>query len=65
MPIHVGEMTSDVNAFDSDLPLSEAQIEKLVEIILRRLERKQREKELDREATTIRRSSAPPLPIGS
>jgi hypothetical protein len=65
MPIHVGEISSDVSVFDSDLPLSEAQIEKLVAIILQRLEKKQREQELSREATVIRRSSAPPLPIGS
>lgn len=64
MPIHIDEMQSDVSVFDGDLPLSDAQVERLVELVMRRLERKRRERELDREATTIHRSSLPPLPIG-
>ncbi|MCG8346183.1 MAG: hypothetical protein MI924_00200 [Chloroflexales bacterium] len=63
MPIHVGEVSSEIQVFEGDLPLSEAQIEKLVAIVMKRLERQQREAKRDRDATLIRRRSAPPLRI--
>jgi hypothetical protein len=59
MPVHIEEMHSDVSAFDGDLPLSEAQLEKLVQIILARLERKQRDAKHLREATAVRAQAAP------
>lgn len=60
MPVHVEEMSSEVGVFDDDLPLSPAQLEKLVTIILSRLEQHQREARLIREATTLRPESTPP-----
>jgi hypothetical protein len=65
MPIHIGELQSEVEVADGDAPLSEAQIERLVAIILRRIEQVQRARASAREATVIRRSSAPPPPIES
>jgi hypothetical protein len=59
MPVHVGQLTSDVSLHDGDLPLSEAQMERLVRLVLERLEQKQREQQLAREATTIRRQATP------
>jgi hypothetical protein len=64
MPVHVEEMTSEVAVMDGDLPLSERQVEKLIQIILRRLEEKKREAESSREATTLRRSARPWIHIG-
>lgn len=64
MPVHVEEMTSEVAVLDGDLPLSEKQVEKLVQIILRRLEEEQRGAASNREATTLRRSARPRIQIG-
>jgi hypothetical protein len=61
MPIHIDEMHSDVTVIDGDLPLNEAQVEKLVQIIMRRLAQRQREQRMDREATTLRPHAGPPL----
>ena len=59
MPVHIDEMQTDVTVFDGDLPLSPAQIEKLVRIILQRLEEKQRNAASNRNATEIRDSTVP------
>ena len=63
MPVHVEEMTSEVTVFEGDLPLSEAQMEKLVQLVLLRLEEKQREARQIHEATALRRGAAPPMEI--
>ena len=54
VPVHVDEMTTEVDAFESELPLSQTQLEKLVELVLCRLEDKQRDRERSRESTQIR-----------
>jgi hypothetical protein len=64
MPVHVEEMTSEVAVFEGDLPLSEAQLDKLVKLVLQRLTEKQREAKQIREATVLRREAAPPLQVG-
>jgi hypothetical protein len=64
MPVNIEEMTSDVTVFEGELPLNQKQIEKLMELVLQRLERKQREDQNSREATTLRRQAAPSTPIG-
>ncbi len=64
MPVHVEEMTSEVAVFEGDLPLTEAQLDKLVRLVLQRLGDKQREAKQAREATTLRQEAAPPLLIG-
>jgi hypothetical protein len=64
MPLYVEEMTSEVAVFDGDLPLSPAQIETLVALVIRRLAEQQRDRERGREATMLRRQAAPPLRIG-
>jgi hypothetical protein len=60
MPVHVGQMTSEVTLLDGDLPLSEPQIDKLVQRVLQRLEEQRRDQHQSRQATTIRRQAAPP-----
>jgi hypothetical protein len=48
---------------DGELPLSEAQIERLIKLVLARLERNQRNREGVREATGLRTQAAPQIPI--
>jgi hypothetical protein len=59
MPVHIDEMQTEVTVFDGDLPLSPPQIEKLVKIVLQRLEEKQRNAASNRQATEIRDSTIP------
>ena len=67
MPVRVEQMTSEVaaTAGAGDLPLTEAQIEKLVQIILRRLAEQERNDRYGRESTALRRRVAPGAPIES
>jgi hypothetical protein len=64
MPVYIEEMTSEVAIFDGELPLTEAQVDKLVKRVLRCLEEKQREARQSREATSLRRGATPPTTIG-
>ena len=63
MPLYVEQLTSEVTVFDGDLPLTEAQLDKLVKLVLQCLDGKQREAKLSREATVLRREAAPPMRI--
>jgi hypothetical protein len=63
VPVNIEQVTSDVTVFDDDLPLSQSQIDRLVEIVIQRLERRQREKESSRGAMTLRTRAMPSLPI--
>ena len=53
MPVHIGEMTSDVSVADESLPLSPQQVESVVSIVLERLAQQQREMRWRQEATTV------------
>jgi hypothetical protein len=64
MAVHVGEMTSEVDVVTGDLPLSARQVERLVELVARRVEQMQRDGERDRDARSLRQGAAPPLRIG-
>ena len=64
MPVHIEEMSEEVAVVDGELPLTQAQIEKLVQIVLGRLEGRQREARKSKEATTLRRGAAPPARVG-
>ncbi len=63
MPVIVENMTSEVTPLDGDLPLSEAQLEKLVKLVMQRLEAAQREARRTNDATQLRRESNPPTPV--
>ncbi|MFO7664328.1 MAG: hypothetical protein R6X18_17285 [Chloroflexota bacterium] len=63
MAVHIEEMTSEVTVVAGELPLSPAQIEKLVQLVCRRLQEMEREAKIGREATTIRQQARSPLPI--
>jgi hypothetical protein len=64
MPVHVGRLDSEVTVIDGELPLTEAQVEKLVQIVLKHLGASQRESQRAREATTLKRSAAQPARVG-
>ena len=64
MPVHVARMDSELTVIDGELPLTEAQVEKLVQIVLKKLEGAQRESQKSGEATTLRRSAAPQARVG-
>ncbi|HZH31982.1 MAG TPA: hypothetical protein VEY11_14545 [Pyrinomonadaceae bacterium] len=64
MPVHIEKMTNEVTVVEGELPLTEGQVEKLVNIVLTRLEGKQREAQKRQEATRLRRGSAPPVRFG-
>ena len=59
MPVHVEEMTTEVTMIAGDLPMTDAQVEKLVKLIMKRLKDQEREGEQIKEATQIRRGAAP------
>lgn len=59
MTVHIEDMQTDVTVFDGDLPLSPEQIEKLVKLVLRRLEEQQQNTRSNQQATQIRNSAIP------
>lgn len=63
MPIHIEEMSSDVTVFDGELPLSPAQLERLIQIVLQRLDQREQGQRQHRDATRLRARAAPPLPL--
>lgn len=63
MAVHIDEMSSEVSVFDGDLPLSPAQLERLIQIVLQRLDQREQGKRQHLEATRLRSHAAPPLPL--
>lgn len=63
MPVQIQQLTSEVLPLETDMPLSAEQIERLIQLILRRLEQQQRSEQHLREATALHTGSLPPLPI--
>jgi len=62
--VQVGEMESEVTVMDGEMPFNERQLERLVEMVCKRLEKKKREQEQVNESTTLTRSAAPPARVG-
>ena len=60
MPVYIGDVTSEVGVVDGEMPLSPAQIDKLVTIVMKRLHDKHRDAHQSKEATKIRREARPP-----
>ena len=63
MPVYIGEVSSEVSAVNGELPLSEAQIARIVELVLKRLAEVRRDRARSQEATRIRGESAPRSPL--
>jgi hypothetical protein len=64
VPLHIERLSSRVTVQESDLSLSPAQIEKLVNLVICRLEERARESQRARAATRVTRQAAPPLEAG-
>ncbi len=64
MPVFVEEMTSEVAVAEGELPLSPSQVEKLVELVLKRLAEKQQDDKRTRDATRLRRGASEPFEPG-
>jgi hypothetical protein len=63
MPIHIGEVSSEVAVSRGELPLSDAQLDALVKAVMERLEQARRDAKRAREATRVRPSSTPRSPV--
>jgi hypothetical protein len=61
MPIHVGELASEVSVSDGETPLSKAQLEQVVTAVIERLQQQDRDRRENHEATALRASSRPSL----
>jgi hypothetical protein len=64
MPVHVEEMTSEVTVVAGELPLTEAQVERLVQIVFKRLAEKYLDASRVKAATKLRRQSTSPFESG-
>jgi hypothetical protein len=53
MPVHVEELTQEVTVSRGDLPLSQAQVQRLVHLVLEQINRQEHESKLRRESTSI------------
>lgn len=60
MPIHIEQVTTDVAIFDGDVPLSDAQLERIAALAAARVEAGRRDADERREATSITRGSVLP-----
>ena len=64
MPVHVGEVESDLTVVDGEMPFNERQLEKLVEMVCKHLEKKKREEQQAKASTTLTRGATPPARVG-
>jgi hypothetical protein len=64
MNMHIESLTSNVSVQDGDLGLTPQQIEKLVALVIARLEDRAREAQRACTATQLRRRAAPPFEAG-
>lgn len=64
MTMHIERLTSNVSVQDGDLGLTPQQIEKLVTLVISRLENRAREAQRANAATKLRRHAAPPFEAG-
>jgi hypothetical protein len=62
MTVHINQISSDVTAIAGDLPMSSEQLEKLVRLVLYRLEQKQRDEKSNRDTTCIQNQLTPGWP---
>jgi hypothetical protein len=63
MPVHIEEMTTDVSVMEGELPLSPAQIDALVKVVIKQIEERKRDAARLAEATKLRRQSTEPFEL--
>lgn len=64
MTVHIGKLTSEVTMQDADMMLSPGQVERIVALVLNRLEERAREARRNEAATAIRRHASTPTRVG-
>jgi hypothetical protein len=64
MAMIIGKLTHDVTLHDADTTLSPAQTERIVNLVLARLEERAREARRNQEATAIHRQASKPTRTG-
>ena len=64
MGVQIGELESDVTVMDGEMPFSERQLDRLVEMVCKRLEQKKREREQVNDSTSLTPSVARPARVG-
>ena len=64
MALHIESLKTDVTLFGGELPLTEAQVGRLVNLVLKRLEERARDAERSRGATRLRRQATEALEAG-
>jgi predicted AAA+ superfamily ATPase len=65
MPVHIEEMTSEITIVEGELPMTPAQIERLVKLVMKRIADKQKEEEKSHAATKLKRQASRPFEPGS
>ena len=63
MSLHIGSLTADVTVVDGELPLSDKQVARVAQAVLRLLVEKERDEQRRHEATCITRSTRPTSPV--
>ena len=64
MTVHIGKLTSEVTVQDADMTFSPGQVERIVSLVLSRLEDRAREARRNEAATAIRRHASKPTRTG-
>jgi hypothetical protein len=64
VPVHIERLTSDVSVQEGDLSLTPAQVEKLVALVISKLEDRARQAQRARAATKLTRQASRPLEAG-
>jgi hypothetical protein len=60
--VHVEEMVTEVTVVEGELPLTQAQLEKIADFVIARFEHRKRDVVLSRQATALRPMSEPRAP---
>jgi hypothetical protein len=63
MPLHIGSLTADVTVVDGEQPLSDKQLARVAQAVLRLLAEKERDEQRRHQATCITRSAVPSSPV--
>jgi hypothetical protein len=64
VPVHIEKMTSDVSVQEGDLAMTPAQVDKLVALVISKLEDRAREAQRACAATKLTRQASRPLAPG-
>jgi hypothetical protein len=59
MAVHVEEMVSEVTVVGGELPLTEAQLERIADFVMARIDQRERDRAMARAATQLRPMSVP------